>query len=170
MAIILKQQGKNKEALLSARGALPLLANAKHQRQNWIRCLCTIAELEDLLGLKVEARRDFDQLINEAETARDPGAASVSLAVAAAYYRTQGDQAKYLKLKEEAITLAQRKSEPPFSVAMTYETLGDSSVRFSKFSEALQSYETAVRYASQHQKESIEQKIAACKKNKSVAS
>ncbi len=170
LAIILKQQGKNKEALLSARGALPLLANAKHQRQNWIRCLCTIAELEDLLGLKVEARRDFDQLINEAETARDPGAASVSLAVAAAYYRTQGDQAKYLKLKEEAITLAQRKSEPPFSVAMTYETLGDSSVRFSKFSEALQSYETAVRYASQHQKESIEQKIAACKKNKSVAS
>lgn len=170
LATILKSRGQYKEALEMAEGALPLMSSAKHQRANWLRCLYTIAQLEDTLGKKQKAKDHFDELIAEAERHEHLATAGVSLAIGAAFYRSEGDQKKYNQYKDEAINIAQRKNEPSNSAFMIYETLGDSSVRFSKFSEALPYFETALKYASSSQKKIIEGKIAACKKNKSVAS
>lgn len=170
LATILKEKGRDKEALELARDALPLLSKSKRQQASRVRCLYTVAQLEDSLGQKREAKRDFDKLIAEAESHEQRGTSGISLAIGAAFYRTLGDQQKYANLKDKAIKIAQRKSESPNSVRVIYETLGDSSVRFSKFSEALPYYEIALKNADRLQKERLEKKIAACKKNKSVAS
>lgn len=170
LATIMKDHGKEREALEMAKNALPLMSKVKHQHANWVRCLYTIAQLEDSLGKTSEAERDFDRLISDAERHEQRGATGVSLAIAAAFYRARGEKEKYNALKDKAIKIALNKNEPPNSARLIYETLGDSCVRASKFSEALPYFGTALKFASKLQKEVLEKKIAACKKNKSVTS
>ncbi|HNB20802.1 MAG TPA: tetratricopeptide repeat protein [Candidatus Melainabacteria bacterium] len=170
LAKILKQQGKEKESLDMAKEGLPLLSRFKYQHANWLRCLCMVAQLEDSLGQKKEARRDFNRLVSEAQKQHERGASAECLAIAAAFYRTQDDQKTYTRLKDEAIQISQNESEPPHSVMLVYETLADSSVRFSKFTEALPYYQSALKYSSALEKERLQKKIAACKKNKAVTS
>jgi len=170
LSIALKAKGNHKEALKVARKALPFFKRSKSNRLLRTRCLYTVAQLEDSNGLKKEAQRDYGRLVNEAERDPQPGASIVALASAAAFYRSEGDAGEYSRLKELAVRLAQKKGEPGSSIQVMYETLGDSSVRFSKFTEALGMYELALKNAPLSQKESLQKKIAMCKKNMSVTS
>ena len=170
LASIEKSKGKNKEALELARTALPSLSKSNKKRENWVRALLMIAQLESSLGKTQEAQRDFDKLIREARGRKQLGSAALSLAAAAAFYREQGQDSRFAELKDEAIAMVSRPAEPPNSVEQTYEILGDSAVRFSKFSEALGYFESALKASPKSQRERLEKKISMCKKNKSVAS
>jgi len=169
-AVILERRGMNKEALEAANTALPYFRRARANRSLRIRCLYTIAHLEDTLGRTKAAKKNYDRLIKEAKENPQPGSTSISLALAAAFYRNQGDDIAFSQLKDEAIRLAGRKGEPQSSIEIMYETLGDSSVRFSKFTEALDLYEKALNHSAEFQKENLQKKIDMCKKNKSVTS
>lgn len=168
-AAILQSKGKNKEALDAANAALPFFQRSRANRALRVRCLYTIAHLQEALGNTKLAKKGYDHLILEAKENPQPGSSSISLALAAAFYRTQTEN-EYSKLKDEAIKLASRKGEPKSSIQVMYETLGDSSVRFSKFTEAQSDYEKALKYAPEFQKENLQKKIDMCKKNRSVTS
>ena len=169
-AIILQLKGKNKDALEAANAALPFFQRPRANRALRVRCLYTIAHLHEALGNTKLAQKGYDHLIREAQENPQPGSSSIALAMAAAFYRTHSEGVEYSKLKDEAIRLAGRKGEPQSSIQVMYETLGDSSVRFSKFTEGLNFYENALKHAPEFQKESLQKKIDMCKKNKSVTS
>ncbi len=170
LANILRVKGKDKEALTAAESVMPYFDKSNGSRESWLRCLFTIAELEEALGQTRAAKKDFDRLIEAADHSAQPGNSCIALALAAAFYRQQGDERKYVQLRDKAIQSAAGKGEPRASLKSVYETLGDCSQRFSKFSEALGFYETALPYANKFQSESLGKKIASCKKNKSVVS
>lgn len=168
-AAILQMRGQNKEALTAANLALPYFQRSRANRALRVRCLYTIAHLEELLGNTQAAKLNYVHLKKEAERNPQPGSTSISLALASAFFRTQGS-AEYLKLRDDAIKLAGRKGEPKSSIQVMYEILGDSSVRFSKYTEALEFYEKAMNHAPEFQKQNLQKKIDMCKKNKSVSS
>lgn len=170
LATIMRVRGKHTEALETAKTALPLFARAKKHRDSWERCLFTIAQTEADLGQDQKAKHDFFKLARAAESKPQRGVSSISLAAAAVYFRIQGDDEKYEELKDKAIGLASRKGEARASIEMVYEVLGDGAVRMSKFTQAEDFYQTALKYAASFQKEALEKKIATCKRNRSATS
>ncbi len=170
LATIMRVRGKYKESLEASKCALPLFAKAKKHRDSWERCLYTIAQAEADLGQHENARQDFLKLVRMAEGKPQRGVSSASLAVAAVYFRTQGDEKRYEGIKDKAIQLASRNGEPRASIEMVYELLGDGAVSMSKFTQAEDFYRTALKYAAASQKEGLEKKIATCKRNRSAES
>ncbi|MCC7532017.1 MAG: tetratricopeptide repeat protein [Candidatus Melainabacteria bacterium] len=170
LATIMRVRGKYKEALEASKSALPLFAKGKKHRDSWQRCLFTIAQAEADLGEHENACHDFLNLVRVAESKPQRGVSSVSLAVAAVYFRTQGDEKRYEDIKDKAIQLASRNGEPRASIEMVYELLGDGAVSMSKFTQAEDFYRAALMHASASQVEGLEKKIATCKRNRSAAS
>lgn len=170
LAMIRRVRGQNKEALELSKKAMTYFVKGKKNRDALMRCRMTIAQAEAELGQTRNAKNDFDKLVDEAEGKGRTSIASVSTAMAAVFYRAQGEEKKYAELSGKAIKLASRKGESKASIHLMYETLGDGAVRMSKFSEAEGFYQIALKNAPKLLKGNLEKKIAMCKKNRSVTS
>jgi tetratricopeptide (TPR) repeat protein len=164
LADVLMRKGQNQEALVLARSSYKLLATIKSTPSDQIRAMRMIAVLENLLGQKDLAKRDFSNLANLFTAYPRIRESWISFAVAAAYYRAQGDKQGFLRLKDRAIKATLSKNISKFDVLTVFETLGDSAFQASEFSEALSFYEKALQYSSNFRKEELERKIERSKK------
>ncbi len=165
LADVLIRKGQSKEALASLKSSQNMLATIDTPMINRIHCYTLIAPLENSLGQKKDAKRDFDTLIGWIPGAPPDSELSLSLALAASFYRLQGDEKKYLSLKDRAVNLTLAKGVSKSDTERVFETLGDCSFQVSRFAEAADFYQKALRHSSQFQKEQLEKKIKNCKQN-----
>lgn len=170
LASILERKGDFEKAVETANFANSLLQNSETPPDEQLRSLYTLAQLQNKTGKLNEAKVNFQKLIELVKSDSAPSFSSVALAHAAVFYRLQDDMKLYSQLKKDAVSLTEREGALPYTVFLTYQTFGDCSVRFSKFSEALEFYTSALKHAPPYQQKSIEQKIASCKKNLQVES
>ncbi len=166
LADVLIKKGETREALSLARSSYRLLGTIKSTPADQIHSMRIIAMLEDLFGDKELAKRDFSSLSNLFTAYPRIPESWVSFAVAAAYYRAQGDERGFLRLKDRAIKATLSKNISRFNVRTIFETLGDSALRTSEFSEALGFYQKALQYSSSIKNEELEEKIERCRKGK----
>lgn len=166
LAEVLIKKGQNQEALALARSSYKLLGTIKSTTAKKIRSLSMIAVLENLLGQKELAKRDFSSLSNLSSAYPRIRESWIAFAYAAAYYRAQGDKRGFLRLKDRAIKATLSKKMPRFEIFTVFETLGDSAFQASEFSEATVLYEKALQYSSNFQKAELEEKLANSRKQK----
>ncbi len=164
LADVLMKKGQNEEALALARSSYKLLGKIKSTPSDQIRALRIIAVLENSLGQKDLAKRDFSSLANLFTAYPRIRQSWISFPVAAAFYRSQGDKQGFLRLKDRAIKATLSKNISKFDTVAVFETLGDSAFQASEFSEAMSLYEKALQYSSKVRKDELEKKIERCKK------
>ncbi len=86
-----------------AKSTYKLLGTIKSTPADQIHSMRIIAMLENLFGDKELAKRDFNSLSNLFTAYPRIPESWVSFPVAAAYYRAQGDERGFLRLKDRAI-------------------------------------------------------------------
>ena len=166
LADILRIKGQNEEALPLAKGAFAMMETANFSLGYRARGLAQIAKIEEALGNKKDAEKSCDSIFELTKEARPVEDIIDSLAFATTYFQTTGNEKKFLRTKELLLAKTLSPKAPYYSNAAAFETLGDSSRRLSKFSEAVGYYQLAQKYCSKEHAEKLEQKITDCKQNK----
>lgn len=164
LADVLRRKGQANEALALALSSQKMMATIAATNRDRIYCLTMLCQLEGALGQKQQAQRDFANLLNLVSVSPNSLESAIALANAAAFYRVHGDEAKYAKLEEKALLAALSKGQAKIAAQAVFETLGDSSLQVSKFSDAQNFYQKAMPYSSNFQMERVKSKIEDCKK------
>lgn len=163
---ILRIKGQNEQALALAKSAFAIMGTANFSLGYRARALAQIAKIEAALGNKDGAQKVCDSIFEMTKQARAVDDIIDSLAVAAVYFQTAGNEKKFLQTKELLVAKTLSPKAPYYANEAAFEMLGDSSRKLSRFSEALGYYQQALKYSSKEHTAKLGEKIAECKQNR----